>query len=192
MKKYIEIELKAGFYMPYHVLLSKVIQQLHFGFVNNKTLGISFPQYSLKRHTLGDSIRLFGTTEELQQFDIVEVLNQYADNVIISEILDVPEKVKTYASFSRYRYNYGNTYAGLARAARRKAKRSDMSYDEAFEYLKSFNIDEPEHLPFVSIKSVSTGGIFRLYVNYTECSAEKVVEEFNSYGLSAVNTVPMF
>lgn len=190
MKNYIEIELTAGFEMPYHVLLSKIVQQLHFGFLN-KSLGLSFPQYNKKRHTIGNLIRIFGTVEELEEFNITEVLNRYLNNVIISEILDVPVKCK-YGSYYRYRPNFGHTLAGIERVARRKAKRSGMTYEEAFLHLSSFNIGVDDELPFISIKSVSTGGIFRLHINYTECSAENVVENFNSYGLSKVNTVPVF
>lgn len=191
MKNYIEIELKPAFDMPYHVLLSKIAQQLHFGLVNKISLGISFPQYSEKRKTLGNIVRVFGTTEQLEQFDINEVLNHYLENVTITDVLDVPNVTK-FGTYSRHRSNYGHTYAGLARAARRKAKRSGMSYEEAFEYLESFDIGEDNQLPFVSIKSVSTGGIFRLPIKFTICPAENVVEKFNSYGLSKVNTVPVF
>lgn len=191
MKNYIEIELKPAFNMPYHVLLSRVVQQLHLGFVNNPNIAISFPQYNSKKHSLGNVIRLFGTVETLQNLNVMTVLNNLLETVIITDILDVPT-VKKYATFSRHRYNYGHTFAGLERAARRKSKRSGMPYQEALEYLTSFNIAEEQELPFVSIKSISTGGIFRLYIKCTECSAEKVVEDFNSYGLSNVNTVPVF
>jgi CRISPR-associated endonuclease Csy4 len=191
MKNYIEIELNPAFEMPFHVLLSRVVQQLHLGFVNTPNIGISFPQYSIKRHSLGNIIRLFGTVETLTALNVSTVLNTFLENVTITDILDVPT-VKKYATFSRHRYNYGQTFAGLERAARRKSKRSGMSYEEALDYLASFNIPEEQELPFVSVKSVSTGGIFRLYIKCTECSAENVVEEFNSFGLSKVNTVPVF
>jgi CRISPR-associated endonuclease Csy4 len=191
MKNYIEIELKPAFNMPYHVLLSRVVQHLHLGFVNNPNIAISFPQYNSKKHSLGNVIRLFGTVETLQNLNVMTVLNNLLETVIITDILDVPT-VKKYATFSRHRYNYGHTFAGLERAARRKSKRSGMPYQEALEYLTSFNIAEEQELPFVSIKSISTGGIFRLYIKCTECSAEKVVDDFNSYGLSNVNTVPVF
>jgi len=191
MKNYIEIELKPAFNMPYHVLLSRVVQHLHLGFVNNPNIAISFPQYNSKKHSLGNVIRLFGTVETLQNLNVMTVLNNLLETVIITDILDVPT-VKKYATFSRHRYNYGHTFAGLERAARRKSKRSGMPYQEALEYLTSFNIAEEQELPFVSIKSISTGGIFRLYIKCTECSAEKVVDDFNSYGLSTVNTVPVF
>jgi CRISPR-associated endonuclease Csy4 len=191
MKNYIEIELNPAFNMPYHVLLSRVVQQLHLGFVNNPNIAISFPQYNSKKHSLGNVIRLFGTVETLQNLNVMTVLNNLLETVIITDILDVPT-VKKYATFSRHRYNYGHTFAGLERAARRKSKRSGMPYQEALEYLTSFNIAEEQELPFVSIKSISTGGIFRLYIKCTECSAEKVVDDFNSYGLSNVNTVPVF
>jgi CRISPR-associated endonuclease Csy4 len=191
MKNYIEIELTPAFEMPFHVLLSRVVQHLHLGFVNNPNIAISFPQYNSKKHSLGNVIRLFGTVETLQNLNVMTVLNNLLETVIITDILDVPT-VKKYATFSRHRYNYGHTFAGLERAARRKSKRSGMPYQEALEYLTSFNIAEEQELPFVSIKSISTGGIFRLYIKCTECSAEKVVDDFNSYGLSNVNTVPVF
>ncbi len=52
--------------------------------------------------------------------------------------------------------------------------------------------DRRSHLPFLHLKSLSTGQCFRLFIRHSELQTMPVSGLFSSYGLSDTATVPWF
>lgn len=193
MQHYIDITLLPNDEIGHYFLWSKLYQQLHLALVNQGEgqIGFSFPEYSKNQPRLGRKLRLFATTETiLQQLDLVKWLNRLSDYCHISSIRTVPEHTK-YAMFSRKQMITNNE-----RLARRRAKRTDETLDQALAHFADF-IDEHTTLPFVDFESLSTATAqerkhrFKLFIDHKIVSSAKG-GKFTSYGLSKIATVPWF
>jgi CRISPR-associated endonuclease Csy4 len=74
--------------------------------------------------------------------------------------------------------------------ARRKAKREDIDFDQAFQLLQSRKEILIES-PFIKVASGSSGQRFKLFI-IKEHASEQIKEGFSCYGLSAKSTIPDF
>ncbi len=193
MKCYLNITLLPNADIALYFLWEKLYQQLHLAFVENQnadgkvSVGVAFPEYNIENNQLGNQLRLFSPSREvLEELKINEWLSRMIDYVQISNIHDVPEKVENYACFKRIQPKSNN-----ARLARRKAKRQGISYKEALAYFQSKE-EQTSQLPFIHIKSHSSGKRYRLIIAQTETTNTLKAGSFNTYGLSSTNTVPLF
>lgn len=192
MKAYLEITLLPDVDISLNFLLQKVYQQLHLKFVEMKNenglqpVGISFPKYDAGANTLGDKIRLFAHDAAiLEQFNAKQTLRKLSDYVHVTSIRDVPTNVKTFGCFQRLQLKTSNL-----RLARRKAKRENVDVEIALLKLERFN-ESRTTAPFVVIKSISNGEMFRLFVVYNE-QANDNSGGFGMYGLSGKSSIPVF
>ncbi|MBC8258064.1 MAG: type I-F CRISPR-associated endoribonuclease Cas6/Csy4 [SAR324 cluster bacterium] len=203
MKFYTEISLIPCTEIALGFLWEKVFQQVHLAFAENKTVngtsevGVSFPEYAAKpeknHFPLGSKLRLFAQTEkQLLRFNIEKWLNRLTDYSHCTSIREVPERVELYAVFSRKQF-----HTNPLRLARRRAKRTEESLEQAIEYYSSFK-DKETKLPFINMVSLSSEqkNRFRLFVEreLVNTPSEGV---FNCYGLSCNDsgksaTVPWF
>ncbi len=193
MKCYLNITLLPNADIALYFLWEKLYQQLHLAFVENQnadgkvSVGVAFPDYNIENNQLGNQLRLFSPSREvLEELKINEWLSRMIDYVQISNIHDVPEKVENYACFKRIQPKSNN-----ARLARRKAKRQGISYKEALAYFQSKE-EQTSQLPFIHIKSHSSGKRYRLIIAQTETTNTLKAGSFSTYGLSSTNTVPLF
>jgi CRISPR-associated endonuclease Csy4 len=77
------------------------------------------------------------------------------------------------------------------RLRRRLAKRKGLTDEEAKRAIP-LGAAERLNLPYVTIKSRSTGQDFRLFVDQMPPMDHAIFGSFNHYGLSATATVPWF
>jgi len=197
MKNYIEITLVPDVEIPLNFLWQKVYQALHLRFVEMKDenglqpIGVSFPKYKYdendaKANTLGEKIHLFAPDfETLERFNAKQTLSKLSDYVHVTSIRDVPSNVKMFGCFQRFQVK-----SNSLRLARRKAKRENVDIEIALSKLNLFN-ESRTTAPFVVIKSISNGEIFRLFIVYNE-QAKDNSHGFGTYGLSSESTVPIF
>ena len=201
MTAYLEITLLPDVDISLNFLLQKVYQQLHLKFVEMQRenitgsvqkgglqpIGVSFPKYNAQANTLGDKIRLFAQSEAvLERFNAKHTFRKLSDYVHVTNIREVPENGVMFGCFQRVQLKSNN-----ARLARRKAKRENISFEQALFKLRT-HAEQRTDLPFMSIKSASNGESFRLFIIYCEKSQASSEQVFSTYGLSDKSTVPIF
>lgn len=192
MNYYMEITLQPDIDIDVHFLWTKVYQQLHLGLVemqdsNGKApIGLAWPGYDAAKHQLGDKLRLLAATEaELERFNARQWLNRLSDHVHLTGIRNVPKYIQSHACYYRIQPKSSN-----ARLARRKAKRENISYEQALTTLEKFK-EQRSDAPYVQLKSLSSDERFRLFIGYREVT-EPMNSGFNTYGLSQQSSVPIF
>jgi len=173
-------------------LRDKVFKQIHLRLVEFKKndgttpLAIAFPTYLADETGLGNKLRIFSEEREiLEQYDLSSVLSKFSDYVHNSSIRCVPAEVKGYLIFSRKQ-----SKTNKERLARRLAKRKGIGIDEALASYASFK-EKILSLPFLTLKSSTTGEMFRLYI-MKEKSEFIRDGKFNTFGLSLGGSVPDF
>jgi CRISPR-associated endonuclease Csy4 len=188
---YIEVTFRPTSDISLSFLWKKVFSRIHFGFVamqnENGTvpLGIAFPEYSDVPPTLGSKFRIIAEDPDfLEAFNVKKCLSIFHDYVHISGSRSVPDRTE-YVTYRRFQPQ-GNAQ----RIARRKAKRECISVNEALEKLKGFE-DQKVSLPYIQLKSVSSGNDFSLFIKKEEADSSSEFL-FNTYGLSKGGTVPEF
>lgn len=209
MKVYQEITLLPSVSddITYSFLWERLYIQLHLAFVEIAdkdglvNVGLSFPKYREgDKRWLGDKVRVFAETEEvLALLNLDKWLERLDDYVHVKKIKSVPDKVDGYAFFNRL-----NDKSNTEKLARRRAKKLDISIDEARAFFADQEVrKQPEkeltQYPFVSMLSLNTKNKFPLTI------IRKMVNEavfnggFSTYGLSVKrketsgdSTVPLF
>ncbi len=154
-------------------------------------IALSFPAY--RRHgTLGGIIRVHGGKKHL--FALHDSLTPLTGYALVGSVLETPVNIKGYATFSRKQYK------GAAAARRMKARytrRKDKAWTSELASAIVKKYSSHDFLPFVEIKSASTGQTMRLYIEKKEVT-KKVCGFFTGYGLSKptkdtpLATVPIF
>lgn len=192
MKYYLDITLRPSVDIPIYFLWEKVYQQLHLALVecqdNNRVdVGVSFPEFDAGQHQLGSKLRLFSEIREtLETLDIHTFLSRLSEDVHITGIRDVPERLDGYAHFKRIQTKNNN-----ARLARRKARREGISENQALAFFE--NRKECYSVaPFIQMKSHGSGKRYRLIIDRVETDSLQVWEGFSTYGLSSSSSVPLF
>ncbi len=193
MKCYIDITLLPSADIALNFLWEKVYQQLHLALVeiqdssNKVSVGVAFPEYDETQNQLGSQLRLFAPSRAaLEGMNLQQWISRLSDYVHITEIRKVPGKVDGYAVFKRIQPKSNNT-----RLARRKAKREAISYETALAYFQTKE-EQFSQLPFIHIKSHSSGNRFRLMIARAEANDYQADDGFSTYGLSSKSSVPIF
>lgn len=188
MNYYIEIKLLHNPEIGLGFLWKKVFTQIHLALAEqgNGNIGVSFPKYGDMVFPMGDTLRLFASTQDaLSALKLGEWLSRLQDYVAVSAIQKTPDDIQEYAQFSRKQVK-----TGKERQARRYVKRHDMAYEEALKHYETMEVKVLK-LPFVMLQSLSSAQEMKLFVDMNMFDTEKK-GEFNSYGLSKEATVPWF
>jgi len=195
MNYYQEILIKPSFDISVYFLWEKLYSQIHLALVSNTKkndetmIGVSFPSYDLrnKRNGLGNVLRVHANTrEDIEKLALTSWLQRMSDIVELSAIMQISEdKITGYAVFSRKQVK-----SNIARLARRNAKRSGISFEEALDKFKNKE-EQLTSLPFINYESLSSNARFKLFIG-REILKKEVVGSFTSYGLSKGATVPLF
>lgn len=182
--------------VPINLLWSQFYFQLHkiwFDYKKEKKkvcTGVSFPQYDNHLNSLGCKLRIFASTRpEVEVLRFNEKLSLMKDYVAVSDICAVPQNIESYAYFKRVQ-----TKSSIERLARRKARHTGMSHDEALNSLKDKR-KKHTNAPFIHMKSGSSGKTFRLFISREVVCQEEYSFGFSTYGLSSASagsTVPLF
>ncbi|RJT47048.1 type I-F CRISPR-associated endoribonuclease Cas6/Csy4 [Rahnella woolbedingensis] len=184
MESYQEIRILPNLEFDTELLMAALFAKLHRALGQHAAgkIGVSFPHYARKP---GDVIRLHSTAAALNAFSQTSWLKGLNDYVDISEIRNVPAGAK-HCCFSRVQVK-----SSAERLRRRSVKKGWLSEAEALERIPDSK-SQTTALPFIKVKSLSTGEAFRLFIRRGALQVDPAGGEFGAYGLSAVATVPWF
>jgi CRISPR-associated endonuclease Csy4 len=187
MEHYLEIRLLPDPEFGAPMLMSALYSKLHRALVSlqSKRIGVSFPEYSRKPKTIGSVLRVHGDENALRHLQETNWLKGMRDHIQESPIQPVPANAQHILVLRRqYKTN-------AERLRRRRMKRKGESYEQARQAIPDAVERKPD-LPFLHLRSQSTGQAFHLFVDQGPPGDERVGGDFNTYGLSSGATVPFF
>ncbi|MGC6388089.1 type I-F CRISPR-associated endoribonuclease Cas6/Csy4 [Ewingella sp. S1.OA.A_B6] len=166
------------------LLMAALFAKLHraLGQYADGKVGVSFPRAG---KAPGDILRLHGTAETLAAFNQHPWRKGVNDHIESSEINAVPAGVK-YRTVSRIQVK-----SSADRLRRRSVKKGWLTEDQALEQIPDSR-SRSCNLPFITLKSLSTGESFRLFIRQGALRDSPVEGVFSAYGLSATTTIPWF
>jgi len=169
------------------ILLGALFSKLHRALVdlNSNDIGVSFPDYSLRPRSLGQVLRLHGTDAALERLMGTSWLHGMWDHTSVSQQQKVPDNAE-HCQFVRRQFK-----TNVERLRRRRMRRKGETVEEACQAIPDDVAREPE-LPYVQLRSLSTGQPFCLFLERVKPCLEPTEGEFNTYGLSRTATVPWF
>ena len=168
-------------------LLGALHDRLHLALVRHQTnsIGISFPGYSVSPRTLGTTLRLHGSETALRQLIGTDWLKGMRDHVRMTEIAQAPSDAP-HRTVQRKQFK-----TSVERLRRRRMRRKGETEEQAAIAIPS-SIERTPHLPYVYVRSRSTGQLFCLFIVLGSLSANAAPGYFNSYGLGGTATIPWF
>lgn len=150
-----------------------------------ESIGVSFPQYSVTPRNLGDTLRLHGSEEALQGLMAGDWQRGVRDHVRSKGIATVP-------SGALHRYVQRRQFkSSVERLRRRRMRRKGETAEQAARALPD-TVTEKPHLPYVHLRSLSTGQPFCLFIALGPLQSEPAHGRFNTYGLGEGGTIPWF
>ncbi len=181
MDYYIDIEVLPDPEFQATTLMNALYAKLHRALValQSDTIGVTFPA---AEKTPGDKLRLHGGKETLKELMGNHWVKGLGDYTTISDLKPAPAEVKQ-VSVRRVQ-----TKMSAARIRRALARNSITEKDAK----RLFENRKPIKLPYLQLRSQSTGQHFPLYFEQkiTDCEATK--GSFNTYGFSQTATLPWF
>ena len=187
MDHYVDIELRPDPEFPAHQLMSALYAKLHRALVvqSRTDIGVSFPDVEAQTPWLGTRLRLHGRLEALLALLDSDWLTGMHDHVVLIPPKRVPGnaqsrtvgRVQVKSSPERLRRRLMRRHAIDEYQARERVP------DEAARFIR---------LPFLQLRSTSTGQTFRLFIEHGPIQPDAVPGNFNAYGLSQGATIPWF
>lgn len=187
MDCYIEVTILPDPEFGADMLLGALFSKLHRALakLESEDLGVSFPGYQVKPRTLGQSLRVHGSAERLQQLEQSAWLQGMADHVSVTDVLAVPDTAEqVLVERKQFKTN-------AERLRRRRMKRKHETYEQALQAIPD-SVERKPNLPYATLRSQSTGQSFQLFVEQTVHAEPSKRGQFNCYGLSQSATVPWF
>lgn len=184
---YLDIHLLPDPELASHHLMAALFTKLHLALtaMGTDAIGVTFPGYEKSPVQLGDKLRLVGSAEALLLVLSTPWLGALRDHSRLSAVLPVPAGVE-HRSLRRVQAK-----SSPARLRRRQIKRHGLSEAEALAQVPD-SAAEHLRLPFLQVRSASTGQIFRLFLDLSPAQPPSSEGAFNAYGLSSSRTVPWF
>ena len=187
---YINITLLPDPEFSHAHLLGALVAKLHRALVQGQRtdVGVSFPQHigrPLTKRTLGAVVRLHATPEALQRLMAQDWLKGMRDHTQVGELLPVPANAQ-HRTVRRRQFK-----TNVDRLRRRRMQRKGETAEQAAAVIPDAVERRPD-LPFVQLRSSSTGQPFCLYVEHGPLHSQAVAGAFNAYGLGKEATVPWF
>lgn len=184
---YIDITLLPDPEFSHAHLLGALVSKLHRALVQLKAadIGISFPRYSLRPRSLGEVLRLHGTDAALQRLMELPWLQGMRDHVQLTALLQAP------LDAPRWQVQRRQFKTSVDRLRRRRMRRKNETLEQAAVAIPD-SVERCLKLPFVQLRSTSTGQPFSLFVDQGPSRAGAVPGRFNTYGLSLGSTIPWF
>ena len=187
MNHFIEIKLLPDPEFVPTALMSALFNKLHRALVelDSSHIGVSWPDIERAQSGLGERLRLHGEKDHLRQLMEVSWLTGMRDHVSVSDLASIPPN-SLYRIVSRVQAK-----SNPERQRRRLARRKNITVEEARELITDCEA-KYLNLPFVRVRSQSTGQTFRLFIEHKPPQSDQVSGEFSRYGLSPIATVPWF
>ncbi|TDR06741.1 type I-F CRISPR-associated endoribonuclease Cas6/Csy4 [Marinomonas communis] len=188
MDHYLDIKILEDPEFTAPILMNALFSKLHRALVevSNHDIGVSFPDAGKK--SLGKILRLHGTQERLSVLESLAWRKGLGDFTLVSDVTEAPQ-TSEYWLVQRI-----HVQSNPDRIRRRAMKRHNLTYEQAVEQIPD-SVGKELDLPFVRIKSQSTGGQqFPLFIKQTAISEASQPNEiqFSKYGLSSATPVPKF
>lgn len=187
MDYYIDIHIRPDPETAAAHVLNAVAGRLHLALAELKSedIGVSFPRHRSDRPSMGDVLRLHGTKARLSELMARSWLNVLVDYVQVSS----PSLVPADAQFRLVTRK--QTRSGADRVRRRQMKRHGWSEEEVLARFPD-SIEKRLDLPFLTLRSASTGQPYRIFVEHLACQDGARAGVFNTFGLSSSATIPWF
>jgi len=186
MNMYIEFHLLPDPEHPSTQLMNVLYGKLHLALaeLGSGDVGVSFPD-AKKGATLGTRLRLHGTANALERLMRINWTAGMHDYVAQSSVMPVPVDAK-------FRCCYRvQAKSNPERLRRRMMKRHGVDAETAARKIPD-SAAETLNLPYVQIKSLSSGKHFRLFFDLGPLEQVARSGIFNAYGLSRDARVPWF
>lgn len=186
MDHYLDLRLRADPEFPQHQLMDALFARLHRALVqlNSTDIGMSFPEAQGLRGGLGGRMRLHGTAAALEPLALPSWLIGVRDHVEVANMLEVPPKANGIA------VRRIQAKSNVDRLRRRQMKRKGWTAEEAAAAIPEAAAEMLD-LPFLTVRSLSTGQTFRLFVRQ-QVTASSAEGQFNAYGFSTEAALPHF
>ncbi len=184
MGHYIEICLLPDTEFSPSLLMNALYAKFHRALAEagHSEIGVSFPQ---AQKTLGNSMRLHGSQGALQRLMAIGWLKGLTDYTHVTAITAVPDTCK-HRVVKRVQAK-----SSVERMYRRSVKKGWLTAEEAKTRMNAGK-EQQLKLPFVQLKSQSSGQSFRLFIQQGKLLDTPVKGDFSAYALSDVATVPWF
>ncbi len=185
MDAYLDIKLLPDPEFAPNLLMNALFAKLHRALVEHGAgdVGVSFP--CLGNKSLGAKLRLHGRADALEQLMALDWLHGMRDHAAVGPVGPVPSDA------SHVIVRRVQAKSSVERERRRLAARLGLDREEAVLRIPD-TAAETLALPFVMLKSQSTGQHFRLFVEHLPPQSEPRPGPFSAYGLSPAATVPWF
>ncbi|MRS92368.1 type I-F CRISPR-associated endoribonuclease Cas6/Csy4 [Enterobacteriaceae bacterium RIT714] len=166
------------------MLMAALFAKLHraLGARGKGDIGVSFPHHG---KTPGGTIRLHGTHEALAALESMRWRAGLNDYCVASVLARVPADC-VWRTVERVQVK-----SNAARLMRRSVRKGWLTEEEADRRVLEMK-NQTTDLPFLQLKSLSTGQPFRLFFRHGDIQTERISGTFSSYGLSVTATVPWF
>jgi CRISPR-associated endonuclease Csy4 len=134
---------------------------------------------------LGETLRLHGTQQALQQLQETDWLKGMRDHTRLTGILPAPTTPAGFYTVKRKQYK-----SNVERLRRRRMQRKGESHEQAAAAIP-VTVEQKPELPYITLRSQSTGQTFYLFIEQGRQN-EPAPGSFSCYGLSPTATVPYF
>lgn len=186
MSHYIEFRILPDPEFPASIIMNLLYKKLHKALVQTGyiDIGVSFPDFDNKRTRLGERLRLHGSDLHIKNLIANLSLLALHDHLQVGSVQEVPERI-SYVTVNRVQCK-----SSAERIRRRQIKRHQLSEEDALTRIPN-SVQKQLTLPYVTLKSDSSGQFFRLFISQ-QMAAHHITGTFNAYGLSNEATLPMF
>jgi len=201
MDHYVDIRIQPDAEFAPAMLMAALFTKLHKALAAgaHQDIGVSFPHMGVgdaapahasrngshPRYTLGQVLRLHGASLSLNKLLATDWLTGMRDHVVCGAVLVVPTD-------SRHRVvSRVQAKSSPERLRRRQMRRHGLTAEQAKERIPDSAV-ETLSLPFLTLRSQSTGQTFRLFIRLGPELDTAVPGDFGAYGLSLHATVPWF
>ncbi|WP_445493921.1 type I-F CRISPR-associated endoribonuclease Cas6/Csy4 [Photorhabdus sp. SF281] len=184
MDYYLEIRVLPDLEFSPQTLMDALFAKLHraLGQAGHGRIGVSFPRAG---KTLGNTLRIHGSNEALQDLQALPWLKGLRDYTEVTDSQPVPQDTQ-YRCVSRVQVK-----SNAERLRRRSIKKRWLTEEQARQCIP-ISKEQRTDLPFLSLKSLSSGQSFPLFVEQGPIEDRPTPGAFSSYGLSASATIPWF
>ncbi len=168
-------------------LLGALYDRLHLTLAaaHSDDIGVSFPGYATTPRTLGTVLRLHGSAAGLVSLAQPAWLRGMRDHVHLSAIVPAPPDA-LHRTVQRRQFK-----TSAERLRRRRMRRKGETAEQAAQAIPATVEREPT-LPFVRLRSRSTGQTYCLFIALGPLRPEPQAGTFSRHGLSAIATIPWF
>lgn len=184
MDHYLEIRVLPDPEFSEEMLMAALIAKMHRALVQRGKgdIGVSFPAHALKP---GAMLRLHSNRQALSELESLGWRKGLNDYCLCSEIKPIPD-VRQWRCVSRVQVK-----SSAQRLMQRSVKKGWLTEEDAQQRLLAME-DVRTNLPWLNLRSASTGQTFRLFIRHGEPLPAPVDGAFSTYGLSATATIPWF